>query len=151
MTRATKNRSYEPLEKTRERRKLDNDRANRNRSLESPVKRRKLEHDRAITNRSIKSPETTRKRRKLDCERAIKNRTLESPETTLKRLKLESERTAFRRSNVSIDNAIQLFLNKTKRGPDFVCVSCHRLMYRQNVISLYRFLRVSTQRQKRPC
>ena len=39
-------------------------------------------------------------------------------------------------STISLDTAIAHFLAKTKEGPDYVCVSCHRLMYRQTVVWL---------------
>ena len=35
---------------------------------------------------------------------------------------------------VSIDNAIATFRSKARMGPDFVCTSCHRMMYKQNVV-----------------
>ena len=37
---------------------------------------------------------------------------------------------------MSVDTAIKLFVKKTKQGPDYVCVSCHCLMYRANVLPL---------------
>lgn len=39
-----------------------------------------------------------------------------------------------RASTVSVDNAIATFLSKVKLGPECVCVCCHRIMYRQNVV-----------------
>ena len=38
----------------------------------------------------------------------------------------------------SMDSVISAFLDKTKHCPDFVCVFCHRLMYRQTVLPLNR-------------
>ena len=136
--RANRNRGEESPETTSKHRKLEHERVIKNRSVESPEttqRRRKLEHERVIKNRGVESPETTRKRRKLEHERVIINRALESPEATRRRVKLDCERTASRRSNVSIDNAVESFINKTKEGPNYICVSCQRLMYRQTVVS----------------
>ena len=41
-------------------------------------------------------------------------------------------------STIFLDTAIADFLATTKEGPDYVCVSCHRLMYRQTVVRLNR-------------
>ena len=103
---------------------------------EKTDKRRKLEKDRAIRNRTFETPEKAEKRRKLDKDRAIRNRIFETPEKADNRRKLNKERETYRRSNVSIDAAVNSFIAKTKQGPDYVCVSCHRLMYRQTVIPL---------------
>ncbi len=95
--------------------------------------------------KALETSSNTEKRLKLECHHANKNRSLESPETSRKRIKLQCERTACRHSNVSIH--INSFIDKTKQGSDFVCVSCHCLTYRQSVrpckINL-QFLRPST-------
>ena len=36
-----------------------------------------------------------------------------------------------RASSITIDNAITAFLTKVKIGPEFVCTSCHRMMYKK--------------------
>ena len=36
--------------------------------------------------------------------------------------------------NVSIDNAVTTFLAKVNKGPDYVCTSCHRMMYKENIV-----------------
>ena len=36
----------------------------------------------------------------------------------------------------------QLTLSQSKEGPAYVCVSCHRFMYRQNVLILNRDLKL---------
>ena len=46
---------------------------------EETEKRRKLEKDRAIRNRALETPEKAEKRRKFEKGRAIRNRTLETP------------------------------------------------------------------------
>ena len=35
---------------------------------------------------------------------------------------------------MSLQYVIDSFIVKTKQGPDYVCTSCHRLMYKQNVV-----------------
>ena len=35
-----------------------------------------------------------------------------------------------------VNQLIDSFIAKTRQGPDYVCVSCHRLMYKQTVTSL---------------
>ena len=41
-----------------------------------------------------------------------------------------------RSMNVSIDNAVTIatFLAKVNIGLDYVCTSCHRMMYKENVV-----------------
>ena len=39
-----------------------------------------------------------------------------------------------RASSVSLETAIADFLSKVQYGPDYVCMSCHRMMYRKSVI-----------------
>ena len=34
---------------------------------------------------------------------------------------------------IPIDTAVNAFLDKTKLGPEYVCVSCNRMMYKQSV------------------
>ena len=39
-----------------------------------------------------------------------------------------------RACTIAIDYAIATFQSKARMGPDFVCTSCHRMMYKQNVV-----------------
>ncbi len=136
----TVSRGLETPEKGQKCLKQECDRACKNRALETPEKaqeRRKLDCEHTSENRALETPEKAQERRKLDCERTSENRALETPEKAQKRRKLDCERTYCRRSsNVSMDTAIESFISKTKQGPDYVCVACHRLMYRQTVIVL---------------
>ena len=43
-----------------------------------------------------------------------------------------------RASSVSLETAIADFLSKVQYGPDYVCMSCHRMMYRKSVIDFQR-------------
>ena len=97
-----------------------------------------------MISRSIESSETTCKRRKLEHERIIKNRALESPEITQRRIKFCAQLLDV--SNVFI--LLNHFIGKTKEGPNYVCVSCHRLIYRQTVLSFSKSK--YTKAKKRP-
>ena len=65
-----------------------------------------------------------------------KKRALESPsETFYSQEKKNGKSIATKRTmDVSVDSAITTFLSKTKLGPDFVRISCHHMMYRQNIV-----------------
>ena len=43
-----------------------------------------------------------------------------------------------RASTVTVENAIAAFRSKVKLGPEFVCMCCHRMMYKQTVIPYTR-------------
>ena len=43
-----------------------------------------------------------------------------------------------RASSVSLETAIADFWSKVQYGPDYVCMSCHRMMYRKSVIDFQR-------------
>ena len=43
-----------------------------------------------------------------------------------------------RASSVSLETAIEDFLSKVQYGPDYVCMSCHRMMYRKSIIDFQR-------------
>ena len=41
---------------------------------------------------------------------------------------------------LSIDEAIDVFRLKIRKGPDFVCTVCHRMMYRLGVLPYNRLI-----------
>ncbi len=92
--------------------------------------------------RASETEKLTEERRKLDREYKAAIRTAETPQLTEKRKKLNRECTATTRAAETRDQrkkrrkSIQKSSAKTKQGPDYVCVSCHRLMYRQTVLPL---------------
>ena len=43
-----------------------------------------------------------------------------------------------RASSVLLETAIADFLSKVQYGPNYVCMSCHRMMYRKSVIDFQR-------------
>ena len=51
-----------------------------------------------------------------------------------------------RTATVTIDSAISNFLGKIRQGPDYVCTCCHRMIYKQNVISynIHKYTKCST-------
>ena len=40
--------------------------------------------------------------------------------------------------NCEVDVRLLIFLLRLEEGPDYVCVSCHHLMYRQTVVRFNR-------------
>ena len=80
--------------------------------------------------------ETTMARRESNRIAMAGKRANELEETTVARR--ESSRIAMagkRSSKSTIDNAINIFHLKIQTGPEYVCVCCHRLLYKRNVIS----------------
>ena len=51
------------------------------------------------------------------------------------RKQTDRDRVSTKRSRcVSVEQAISAFHSETKSGPEFVCTSCHRMMYRKGVV-----------------
>lgn len=40
--------------------------------------------------------------------------------------------------DINVQSATASFLSKIKVGPEFICTSCHRMMYKQNVVPYNR-------------
>ena len=55
-------------------------------------------------------------------------------ETVKRRLQSKSSMAKKRSLTINLQNASDAFLSKVRIGPDFVCTSCHRTMYKQNVV-----------------
>ena len=108
------------------------------RALENPANTlRRQEKDRQCVakKREIESPTDTLCRQEKDRQRIAKKRALETPSETVCRQQKNQAYMAKRRSmNIFVDSAVSTFLSKAKMGPDFVCTSCHRLMYKANVV-----------------
>ena len=62
-----------------------------------------------------------------------------SSEAVCRRQKNQAHMVTKRFKNISVDDAISNFWLAAKMGPDFVCCSCHRLMYKANVVSCNKF------------
>ena len=96
------------------------------------------EHDRACTAkaRASETQQQTMCRQEHDRTYTAKKRALQSPKDTL--LRKQSNRTAMakkRNADMSLAMAIDNFQSLTKLGPEFVCTCCHRMMYKQSVVS----------------
>ena len=134
--RTAMNRESEPLEKTAKRIQEQKHRTAVNREsepLEKRDKRIQEQRNRTTTNRESETQEKTNKRRKQDRDFKTKIRALETPEQTFHRRKVEKDRIYQSRANSDLKEITELFKEKIKSGPDFVCICCHRMMYRQNV------------------
>ena len=74
-------------------------------------------------------------------------RATESEATTIARRTSNRIAMAGKRSCTStIDDAIKNFHLRVKQGPNFACISCHRLLYKQSVISfnVHKYTKCST-------
>ena len=130
------NRESEPLEKRAKRIQGNKHRTAVNRKsepLEKTAKRIQEQKYRTDVNRESETQEKAIKRRKQDRDFKAKIRALETPEQTFHRRKVEKDRIYQSRANSDLKEITELFKEKIKSGPDFVCICCHRMMYRQNV------------------
>ena len=85
--------------------------------------------------RTLETAVETMYRKDRNRANMAKKRALESPSETMFRRWQNRVNMAKQRSmNVSIDNAVTTFLAKVNKGPDYVCTSCHRMMYKENVV-----------------
>ena len=74
-------------------------------------------------------------RRNKDKQHAIANKLKESSAIKEQRRIQNQQSMANKRSlSVSVENAIASFQSKIQCGPEYVCMSCHRMMYRQSVV-----------------
>ena len=98
--------------------------------------------------RASESEATTIARRESNRVAVAGKRASESEAATIARR--ESSRIAMagkRSSKSTIDSAIKNFHLKVQRGPEFVCVCCHRMLYKQSVISfnIHKYAKCSDQ------
>ena len=85
--------------------------------------------------RALESPSNTICRQEQNRVYMAKQQALESPSETMDRQGKNRTRMANKRTaSSSVDSATTMFLSKIKSGPDFVCICCHHIMYRQNVV-----------------
>ena len=88
---------------------------------------------------ALETDHESEKRRLADASRHAHERALENHEKSKQRKMADQVTTANKRHRkrsdvVSLQYVIDSFIAKTKQGPDYVCTSCHRLMYKQNVV-----------------
>ena len=98
--------------------------------------RRELNRACTAKAKASETQQQTMCRRELNRACTAKKRALESPKDTL--LRKQSNRTAMakkRNADMSLAMAIENFQSLTKLGPEFVCTCCHRMMYKQSVVS----------------
>ncbi len=87
--------------------------------------------------RAQETPVETQRRKQANVHCHAQKRAQETPEETQRRRQANSEcQVRIRSQGIPLPNVIQSFIAKTKQGPDYVCKSCHRLMYKKSVISL---------------
>ena len=76
-------------------------------------------------------------RRKADAACKALKRSLENEHESNQRRKANAACNAHRKAlSESVQFVIRSFIMKTRQGPDYVCTSCRRLMYRQTVVPL---------------
>ena len=70
-----------------------------------------------------------------------------SDQASQRREKIRIQKAKKLKATVAIDHAIDAFHSKIKQGPEFVCTCCHRMMYKQNVISynVHKYSRCSAE------
>ncbi len=88
--------------------------------------------------RALETEEQSRERKTLNTACQAQKRASESGDQSTERKACNAAYKSKSRANVSLQAAIETFVAKTKQGPDYVCNSCHRLMYRQTVVLLDR-------------
>ena len=159
--RTAKKRALEPDCETLQKKMLDRERTAKKRALETDcekVQKQMLDRERTAKKRALETDCETLQRQMLDRERTAKKRALETDCEKVQRQMLDRECTSKKRAlashdetsqqrsknktamskkralSVTLDKAIDAFLSKTKNGPEFVCVCCNRMMYRQTVL-----------------
>ena len=137
-----KKKALETKEEAFERKSHDRACKGKKRALETEEEAfERKSHDRACKGkkRALETEEEAFERKSHDRACKGKKRALESvEETEQRRKKSRLTMTAKRASKISVERAIDAFISKTKQGPDYVCTSCHRLMYKQTVVRLNR-------------
>ena len=89
--------------------------------------------------RALETDHGSEKCRQADASCHAHKRALETPEQSEQRKMADRVTTTNKRHRkisdfVSLQYVIDSFRAKTKQGPDYVCISCHRLMYKQNAV-----------------
>ena len=85
--------------------------------------------------RASETREQTLHRQQQDRVDKANMRATETCEQALRRKQRQKESTTNKRNSiVSVEHAILVFHSDIKNGPDFVCVCCHRMMYRKSVV-----------------
>ena len=128
----------ETLEQTLERQEQNRRRMASMRASEAPEKTlERQEQSRAhmARMRASETAEKTQKRQEQTRARIASMRASETPNETLQRRQNNKQRMAKRRKSIIVvESATSAFQSEVRLGPDFVCVCCHRMMYRKSVV-----------------
>ncbi len=136
----TRKRANETVEESESRKRANVEchaRKRTNETVEESESRKRANvecHTRKRANETVEESES-RKRANVECHaRKRANETLHQFQKR-KQANLECQ-TRKRNQQTPLQSVIQSFIVKTKQGPDCVCKSCHRLMYKQSVVNL---------------
>ena len=136
--RKSSTKASETPEKTATRLKQDRTRKSRMRASETAEQTATRQKDDKLRKSSMRASETaeqTATRQKDDKLHKSQKRALETPEQALLRKETNKKQMSCKRSrNMPVEEAISAFHSETRAGPDFVCMCCHRMMYRKSVI-----------------
>ena len=91
------------------------------------ARKRALETDHELDQRRKANAACKAQKRSLETEHESDQRKHSNAACQIRRRALQG---------LSVESVIDSFITKTKQGPDFVCSSCHRLMYQQTVMPL---------------
>ena len=138
-TRTAKARATETVDATicrREQNKTRTAKARATETVDRSICRREQDKTQTAKKRAAETVDETMCRREQNKTRGARKRASESDTEKLKRRQNNKMAMANKRaSSTPIEDAILNFHSKSKLGPDFVCVCCHRLMYKQNVVA----------------
>ena len=86
----------------------------------------------------LQTEQESEKRKAADRLSKARKKYSESQEQSKKRKATDRERKVRKKHhfNNTLSSIITSFIDKTKQGPDYICISCHRLMYEQSVVPL---------------
>ena len=125
----------ETAEQTATRQKDDKLRKSSMRASETAEQTAMRQKDDKLRKSASETAEQTATRQKDDKLHKSRKRALETPEQALLRKETNKKQMSCKRSrNMPVEEAISAFHSETRAGPDFVCMCCHRMMYRKSVI-----------------
>ena len=137
--RNAKKRAAETEHESSVRKQQDKARNAKKRALETELEssvRKQQNKARNAKKRDVETEHESSVRKNQDKERNAKKRALESECQILLRQKKNKQRTASKRTtSITLDKAIDTFLSKAKLGPEFVCMCCNRMMYKQTIVA----------------
>ena len=122
-----------------QRKEIDRAYQSTKRALETPVEtlyRQEQNRKSMAKKRALEIPDETLHRQEQNRESMAKKRASETIVQTVQRQELNRACFAKKRASViPIEKCIADFQSKVKVGPEFVCTCCHRMMYKQTVLS----------------